>query len=370
MSISVPMPIAAGQDFYVPRYEVKVGARKLDREAIHDITRVSYHDSLDEIDGFEITINNWDAERLTFKYADSDLFDPGKRVELLMGYYGREPLRLMVTGEITSLDPDFPASGQPTLTIRGLNLLHTLRRREESYAYTNVKDSDVARTIAARLKIEPETPDAQDEDQHSYLLQDNKYDIVFLLERARSIGYDLFVKEPDDGGEPTLVFKRSTRVRQVTHELAYGRSLISFNPTLSTARQVAKVTVRGWDNVKKEKIEGTAQRSQLRTSRFARGTEDPAGSFADREEVITNRPVNSKAEAETLALETLERIAKDMVTASGSTVGLPDLVTGSVIVVGGVTERFGGRFFVTATTHSIDDSGYTTQFDCRKEELQ
>ena len=95
MTVSVPMPIYTGQDFYVPRFEVKVGARKLDREAVHDITRVSYHDSLDEIDGFEITINNWDAQALAFKYADSSLFDPGKRVELSMGYYGPEPLRLM-----------------------------------------------------------------------------------------------------------------------------------------------------------------------------------------------------------------------------------------------------------------------------------
>jgi phage protein D len=369
MTVSVPMPIYTGQDFYVPRFEVKVGARKLDREAVHDITRVSYHDSLDEIDGFEITINNWDAQALAFKYADSSLFDPGTRVELSMGYYGPEPLRLMVTGEITSLDPDFPAAGQPTLTIRGLNLLHTLRRKQESHAYTKVKDSDVAKTIAARLKIEPDAPNAQDEDQHEYLFQDNKYDIVFLLERARRIGYDLFVDEPRDGGEPKLAFKPSSRVRRVTHELTYGRSLIEFNPTLSTARQVAKVTVRGWDNVAKEKIEATAERSELSTSRFGGGSEDPGGSFADREEVITNRPVTSKAEAHTLALETLERIAKDMVTASGSTVGLPDLVTGAAIQVGGVTERFGGRYFVTATTHTIGESGYTTQFDCRKEEL-
>ena len=58
-----------------------------------------------------------------------------------------------------------------------------------------------------------------------------------------------------------------------------------------------------------------------------------------------------------------------MVTASGSTVGLPDLVTGTALQVGGLPDRFGGRYFVTSTTHSIGESGYTTQFNCRKEEL-
>jgi len=369
MSVSIPIPIATGQDFYVPRFEVKVGARKLDREAIHDITRVSYHDSLDEIDGFEITINNWDAENRTFKYAGGDLFDPGKRVELSMGYHGATPLRKMITGEITSLDPDFPAAGQPTLTIRGLNLLHTLRKKQESHAYTQVKDSDVAQTIASRLGVTVTTPASASENQHEYLFQDNKYDIVFLLERARRIGYDLYVTEPDGGGDPELYFGPSERVRQITQELAYGRSLIGFNPTLSTAKQVAKVTVRGWDNLAKKKIEATVERSDLSTTRFGGGSEDPGSSFADREEVITNRPVNSEAEARTLALETLERIAKDMVTGSGSTVGVPDLVAGTAIDVGGVTDRFSGRYFVTSTTHAIGESGYTTEFDCRKEEL-
>ena len=41
--------------------------------------------------------------------------------------HGRNPLRLMIRGEIVSLKPNFPAAGQPTLAITGLNLLHRLR---------------------------------------------------------------------------------------------------------------------------------------------------------------------------------------------------------------------------------------------------
>src|SRR5918997_6687171 len=107
--MSVAVPIFTGQDFYVPRFEVKVGTRKLGRDVLHDITQVKYEDSLEEIDGFEITINNWDAEQQTFKYSDSSQFDPGKSVEISMGYFGPTPLRKMVTGEITTLEPTFPA---------------------------------------------------------------------------------------------------------------------------------------------------------------------------------------------------------------------------------------------------------------------
>jgi phage protein D len=57
-----------------------------------------------------------------------------------------------------------------------------------------------------------------------------------------------------------------------------------------------------------------------------------------------------------------------MVKASGSTVGLPDLRAGSVVMIDGAGKRFSGRYFVTATTHAIGDGGYTTQFECRREE--
>ena len=58
-----------------------------------------------------------------------------------------------------------------------------------------------------------------------------------------------------------------------------------------------------------------------------------------------------------------------MVKVSGSTVGLPNLRAGSVVEIDGLGSRFSGRYFITATTHSIGDSGYTTQFECRREEL-
>ena len=56
---------------------------------IRDILSVTYKDSVQEIDSFEITINNWDAATRAFKYSDQRLFDPGQSVELWMGYLRR-----------------------------------------------------------------------------------------------------------------------------------------------------------------------------------------------------------------------------------------------------------------------------------------
>lgn len=374
MSSTASIPIYQGQDFYVPYFEVKVAGRPQGQDVIRDIMQVSYKDNIQEIDSFDITINNWDADARDFKYSDGDLFDPGKELELWMGYYGKSTLRLMVRGQITALHPSFPSGGASTLAISGLNLLHKLRTKQESHAYENKTDSDIAREIAGRLGIDLVTGTETGETQYQYLFQDNQYDIIFLMERARRIGYDLYVEEQQQNGQATqsiLHFERSVDIKRVTYKLSYGRSLIEFKPDLTTANQVSEVTVRGWDPVNKKKIEVTAKRSDLAIKGVGSAGNQAVidQSFTQKKEIVATKPIESEAEAKIMATQTLESIAKDMLKGSGSIVGLPDLRAGSIVEIDGLGTRFSGRYFVTATTHAIGDSGYTTQFECRREEL-
>jgi phage protein D len=377
-------PIYQGQDFYVPYFQIKVGSNTLDQKVIHDILRVTYKDSLTEVDSFEFTLNNWDETKpgfdqvrgRSFKYSDEHRFDPGQTVELWMGYFGQDRLRLMLRGEITSLRPAFPASGPSTLVVSGLNSLHRLRGQQRTEAYVKMTDSEMAARIAQQLglRLKPGPGGAPNETRHDYVLQDNQFDLIFLLERARRIGYDVFIEEKGQRGqsEPsTLYFGPSDAVKRVTYELVYGASLIQFTPNLSTANQVGKVTVRGWDRRTKKPITYTATRQEIQTKGVgAQGGQSALEqSFYNREEVIADQPVETEAEAKALAVRTLENISKDMVKGSGSTVGLPDLRSGCVLTIGGLGKRFSGHYFVTATTHTIDDSGYQTQFECRREEV-
>jgi hypothetical protein len=159
----------AEQSFYVPQFEVRIEGTGLPREVLRDVTEVTYRDSLREIDGFEITVNNWDADTRQFKYVGSEteddlagnteaseyvrLFDPcHKQVEVKFGYL--DNLRRMVLGTFTTLAPSFPASGAPTLTVGGLNALHQLRRKQYSTEWTRDsgwRDSEIARDIATSV---------------------------------------------------------------------------------------------------------------------------------------------------------------------------------------------------------------------------
>jgi hypothetical protein len=128
--------------FYVPQFEVKIAGVGLPPAVLRDITQLTYEDGIKKIDSFTLTVNNWDAGRRDFKYVGAEmpetlrdstpeslryrLFEPcNKVVEVRMGYVGA--LRLMMLGTFTTMEPNFPSSGPPTLTVRGLNVLHRSR---------------------------------------------------------------------------------------------------------------------------------------------------------------------------------------------------------------------------------------------------
>src|SRR5262245_40279399 len=102
------------EPFYVPEFQVVIDRKKLPMEVVHDVTQVTYKDKVDDLDSFTITVNNWDADRMRLKYEPPEsrfrgLFDPGQRVELLMGY--AHNMRPMLVGEITTVQLAFPEAG-------------------------------------------------------------------------------------------------------------------------------------------------------------------------------------------------------------------------------------------------------------------
>src|ERR1051325_6603454 len=151
----LPVNIYEGQDFYVPAYRVLINAKKPNVES--DVISVSYTDSLTNVDSFELVVNNWDPEGTNassgtvggFKYSDTDTFNPWQQVELWMGYYrnGQDELKRMLTGEISTMSPNFPAGSGSTLTVRALNLLHRFRTKQESKAFFERKDTEIAQEL-------------------------------------------------------------------------------------------------------------------------------------------------------------------------------------------------------------------------------
>lgn len=373
-------------DFYVPAFEVKIKGQSLDREVIRDVLSVTYTDSLDKLDSCQLTLNNWDAERREFKYLDQEdyqspvNFDPGGEIELYMGYHDRGGLTLMLRGTITGQSPDFPSGGQPTIQVSALNNLYRLHFKQEVEIYEDKTDSQIVFDVLGKIndqhsglnvKLAPH-PAHQLEFPDPYVVLNNEYPIIFIMQRARANGYALWLDEirTGDQTESVLHFEPADPRNRAAYELVWGQSLISFKPTLKTKNQVAKITVRGWNPDTKEQVSGEATWDDL-DFRGLPSTEDMGAvdsALAGSEEIVADEPIRTEDEAKQKAKDHLTRLAKDLVTGSGQVVGLPELRAGRPIFIRGLGKRFSGRYMVTSTTHTIDGNGYLTSFEARMEE--
>jgi hypothetical protein len=305
-----------------------------------------------------------------------------------MGYFqnGKDKRRVMLIGEITTMTPNFSQGGQLTLTVRGLNLFHRFRTKQQTKAFFGKKDTEIAQELVdeiakelrkkspqLHLRLNPDdvSNNLRRETQIPYLLMDSQFPIKFLMDRARDIGYELTMVEASEGNrrEVTFNFHPTSDVNRSTYLLEWGKSLISFQPSLQVANQVAALTVRGWNPQTKGEIKVTVERNEIKgiVTPSKLGIEEPEP--AKKSEIVVDRPIQNEDEAKLLATSRMRQIAEALVEARGKTIGLPDLRSGGKIQINGVGKRFSGVYLVTSTTHTIGEGGYTTDFTARMENL-
>lgn len=381
----------SGRAFMTPSFRITLAGQEPPREVLADVLEVSFTDDLGAVDSFEFVLNDWDPIALKPKYSspwnedgtpvklssggpDAPNYEPGAKVSLYLGYNEDGELPLIMEGEVVSISPSFPASGAPTCRVRAINaFLRSLQkiRVEANYSGTpkDVVDA-MCRDNGITVRWAPLEEEGKDEEKVEV------EGILFEEIESRASAYGLSIMTEQGEGGPVLVLARpADDASDPVAEFEWGRTLISFTPALSAATQVSEVIVRGADPSQSDaeaEIEVSRTWSDIGLSPSAIG---PTGK-ADLEtavsgvaEVIKPDDVASLEDAERAALARLRELAADLITGSGSALGLPTLRAGKTVTMVGMGARFDGTYRLTQTTHSLGGGGYTTSFQARKEVL-
>lgn len=365
-------------DYYAPDFSIEVEGEELDPTTNGDILELKVVMDMDNMTSFDMTLSNWDDRTLFFKYSDTDTFNVGNRIHVKMGYAGE--LVSMVTGQISSMTPQFPDSGPPTLTVGGLDGLFKLRdrkpARDEITKYQKITDIEIAKAIAERNNLKIKTVESPaDNVEHPEVIQKNQDDASFLMERAKRIDYDVFIVTDPDTDQSTLHFVPPTDGRDSNsikvYQFRWGQNLISFSPTINLSRQVGSVTVRGWDDRTKQAIVVTAKPENLPNAKTGTadgksGPKQAQDAMPGKNEIVVDYPVRSREEAEKLAQGLLAERAYEFITGNGEVIGLPDLRPGDNIELLDLGTRFSGAYYVKKVEHVINNSGYRSRFEVRR----
>jgi phage protein D/phage baseplate assembly protein gpV len=326
------------EEMHVSQISLKIDGLPAAKEVIDDLMEVIVDHSLHLPSMFMLRLSSRDM-----RWLEDPTFREGKRIEIFCGE--RLPITLLA-GKIADLEPELDPDG-PALLVRGYDLSHKLYRGRQRRSFVQMTDADLARKLAIDAGLTPGTIDKTSE-VHEYVFQNNQTNAEFLLERARRLGYELWVEDralhfrkPAPNGEPV--------------RLVWGDTLRHFRPRLSTAEQLNEVEVRGWDPKHKRAVVGRATQGkgapQIGLPPGATGATIAKDAWGEAKLAVVDQLVHSPAEAEMLAQAVLDEAASAFVEAEGVCESDPTLVPGRQVKIEGVGSRFAGTYYLTEVRH-------------------
>jgi phage baseplate assembly protein gpV len=263
----------------------------------------------------------------------------GTEIEILRATSKTRTSILKGIVDTVGLDLDSSSSGRPPgIIIRGYDKAHLLTREEKSRIFEEFQPSEVA----ARIAQEHGLMSAVDSSPMSaYLVQSGETDWDFLIRMAERIGFDVFVVGDQ------LHFQ--TAGKRARPKLTWGRGLVEFQPSTTRSRQSVDVTVRGWDPISKEVVEGKG-----------------AGAAGSGGQVLQvgDRIVRTTEEAKRLAQSIADGIDRTARAGRGLLrPGKPAIMPGATADVGGIGSTFSGPYYVDEVSHSFTAASYSTAFE-------
>jgi uncharacterized protein len=351
---------------YIPDFDLALRGRPVSADIRARVSRVRFEESLQAADMLQIQLAD-----PGHRYLDDPSFDITTEVELSLGYRPG-PLHSVFVGTITSIEPNFPESGMPTVTVTAHGLLQRLTQgtKDRCFPYY-IPDSVIAAIVAVENQLIP-APDPAGAvltgavailghfNKRPMRYQHKKSDYDFLRGIAAEYGMEMWVDGHVLNFKLLLPFLPTPDV-----ELRWGESLVEFAPRLTSIGQIVAVRARFWVEALKTQIGVEVSWDGERLSAKVVPAAGQMGSGVGVE--LPDIPFDSPIEAIKRAIAEMKRRVNARVTGTGSAVGDPRIRAGQLISLANVGRFSGRNYRLTSVTHTVDGNGYRTGFSVRQE---
>jgi uncharacterized protein len=339
-------------------FDIRINGTALSHAARQDVRSVTVEEDVEALSMFTLELYNWDDEALKVSWSDSSLFAVGNAVEISLGYV--DDLAKVMVAEITGLEPAFTADHPPMLTVRGYDYRHRLARARKTRTFARAKDSAIVAMVAREAGLRAQVTDTKT--THTHVVQSNQTDLEFLQRRAQLIGWEVYVRDK------VLYFQPPQSTGHAAVTLSVDGDITEFTPRLTTQGQVGAVSVRGWDIKAKQAVLGKATEGQLSAmGGKSNGPRTADRAFGKAAVAQVRQPVQTKAEADQIALGQVSELAMAYIQGEVLCDGRPDLRAGQVVEITGAGTKFSGPYYVTSARHAITaDNKFETSLTVRR----
>lgn len=340
------------RSFFAPAFEILIDGQNLVRigAAVQSLRVTSRTGMFSDHFSFRIS-NAFDPVARSLKWLGS-LVDVGKSITIKMGYTDR--FETVFEGLVTGVGVDYPTGGLPVVSVKGMDKSMLMMRSKQSSQWKDKKASDVARQIASKYGLTPDVDDTMSPIPR--IEQHRVSDFHFLHSLAFDNERDFMVV-----GSKLYFKKRNPSAAEVL-TLTYGKSLLSYSAEVDISNQVTQVVVRGIDPDTYEPIEAKSKAVGIIGSNGRSGPNimGALSSYLIETEFMEYTTV---AAAQKLADSIMNDKAMELVTGSGTCIGLPEIRAGRFIKLQNVGRQFNQPMLLSNVTHAIDTNGYVTSFN-------
>lgn len=314
----------------------------------HQILSIVVHNEVNRIPTATLLIRDGNAGSQEFACSDTDLFIPGKKIEIKAGYQATEDTIFKGVVVSHSLKVRQQAS---ILTVVCKDEAFKMTIGQNSRYFRDQTDSDVLDDIIGQngLQSDVEATTLQQPE----MVQFECSDWDFVLTRAEVLGK---ICTTDDG-KITIKAPNATQTPALT--LQYGATLLEFDAELDARTQFKSVKSQGWQ----------ASEQSLLENEDSTSTFPDAGNISPDDlaavhgtDPLTQTHTGNLPEGElqewTKARLLRSRLAK--VRGRGRFQGYAPIKPGQTVKLQGVGARFEGVVFVSAIRHEIAEGNWTT----------
>lgn len=373
-------------------HHVAVAALGASYDLSRDLTALQIEEDRTRPDMLSVTVND---PYHVFSHA----FQEGMEIEVDLGTV--DDHSLVFRGRIYNVDANFPEDTTPSLVIRAYDnsMKLGLRQRNRVFAGANVTLSSIVQQIAlpygfvgvqVQVDGDPSFPG-------NGIRQHEETDLEFLRRLAVEYGCELFIEANDIGDTLKFVSQHSIMFGEPGLTLHYRRRnvencLATFQPNSSISNIQLPRRYAGVDYDTGDVVEAESQEAdqvddedplfdenllayqQAHPDRALQLNQLVAAGGLLEQQVrnemgnVERTVVPNFVTAENLESRAANQFSTSLrgMRANGSTPGnhrLHAQMTARIVNVGG---RFSGVWYLSKVTHTLDDQGYQTTFECER----
>jgi len=330
----------------VSSFRVLVGGAPLDDK--YEVSAVMVNRTVNKIPFAQLVIIDGDIAKQDFPASSSNVFLPGVKVTIKMGYDSLE--KTVFEGVIV----------KHSIQMQGSNMFLSLELRDEAMKLTvgrknkffeKKKDSAIIEELLAGFKGTVEATTVEHEEMVQYFCTD--WD--FIMSRADVNGQLVFV---EDGKVNVNKPKLSAEAKL---SVVFGTNVYEFEAEMDARDEYKSVEASSWDDATRAIIKKKGQ-----TPNLGKEEGDPSGDDLSKVVGLADFALQHSGQVKDVELEAwasakLLRSRMAKIKGRAKIDGYTDIKPGDMLGIDQFSERFNGTAFVASVTHQLSgDQSFTT----------